>query len=97
MSSVVSPPVVPLVATISYPVGTILRTYYVDSSPRYYKVVKETACKVKCVRLLHKFIKEPIFQNLPSDNEYPDGKFYIMTKKDGKLFYLQSEVVRYEL
>lgn len=78
------------VAEINYPVGTILITYYADMSPRYYKVVKETPHKVMTVRLKHK-----LNSNKPSHQEYPDGKKYIMTKKDNKLTYHGVEVQKY--
>lgn len=48
-----------------YPVGTVLCGNYVDGDVRFYKVRKETLCKLQVIRLKHKK------SNLPSRITYP--------------------------
>jgi hypothetical protein len=74
---------------ILYPVDTILIGYYVDMSPRWYKVVSESKCKVKAVRMRH--AKTSSVEPIPSKQEYPpeNGKRPIvtMTKKGDHLVW----------
>lgn len=82
-------------AAIEYPIpvpnspytpGTILLGRYINNSPRWYKVVKETTYTVTAVRLKHKALN-----TLPSMQEQlsSDGKrtMFRMTKKNGALTY----------
>jgi len=60
-------------------VDDVIRGYYVDMSPRYYKIIKVTPQKVKVLRLKHRF--GPDGANLgPGITTYGDE--FIMTKKD---------------
>jgi hypothetical protein len=54
-------------------IGDIIRGYYVDQSPRYYKVIKITPHKVKVLRLKHT-------RDGPGKTTY--GQEIIMTKKE---------------
>lgn len=59
-------------------VGDIIRGYYVDASPRYYKVMKVTPQRVKVLRLTHRFSPDGAELG-PGANTY--GTEFTMTKK----------------
>ena len=60
-------------------VGDIIRGYYVDMSPRFYKIVGVTPMKVKVLRLKFK-IDTVTGEEVHSDVSYGDIKY--MTKID---------------
>ena len=66
--------------------GTVLVGLYVDMSPRFYRVLKDSGARVRMERLYHSRTPDASGRDQPADRAIPSDKVQFATRRaDGSL------------